>query len=268
MGLFQNFTIKDGDAITVPASPSYIKNLSASSASVNILPSPTGQVLASPGASSILGGVRPYETEINNQGSTVYATTNSNGIGTGMTITTTIVDRKIATAVISGGSNYAPGNIVNITLVDATSGLINGSLDGKTATSPGITGTFVARGLTAYTPSGGSGSGFNATFVISEVDGVLTISLYSIVSAGTGYKKDDVLYFGEYSQAFYWTLSDSDVSKIDSSQVEFELKNSNFTEADLMVVDVLEAGQISTMRASKFDTNEASDTAFLTMINK
>jgi len=269
MGLFQNFTIKDGDAISVPASPSYIKNLSAASASVNVWPSPTGQVLASPGASSIMGGIRPYETRIQTQASTTYSTTNSNGIGTGMTITTTIVDRKIATAAISGGTNYAPGNIVNITLANNTEvGAIWGSLQDFTETSPGISGSFTLSGLNSFGPTGGSGTTLGVVFNVASVGGVLTIQNFAIANGGTGYVVGDVLYFNEWSQNFYWTLSEADIQSITSSQVQFELQESNFTAEDISVINVLQAGEISTMRASKFTTNQVSDTAFLTMVNK
>ena len=268
MGLFQNITAKLGDGNQTPRAPSFLKNAEGASLIVEVWPSPTGQVVATPlDASSILGGVLPYETKIKNQVNTAYATTTS-GLGSGMVITTNIAENKFVSAVISTqGSLYAPGDVAQITLDTAVGG-ISGSLQGLTENSENITGTLTVQGVRSFGASGGSGSTFGCVFSVAEIDGVKTIQNFAIADEGSGYKAGDVLYFSEWSQSFYWTLTEEDIQIITSSQVRFELQESNFTDADLNVTTVLQPGELTNMRVSKFVIVEASNRTVLCMVNK
>ena len=269
MGIYENFIVQLTDGEQTPKTPSFLKNNEDASVVLTLRPSPTGQVVSvALATTSVLGGVQPYETRIVKQASTTYATTTS-GLGNGLSIITSVLENKLFSAVLAGANtDYAPGDLVRITLANASVSIIWGSLQGFTVNSSNINGTMALVGLKSFTPSGGSGTGFEAQFAVLKVDEALTISIWASVSGGTGYVVGDILYFNEWGQDFYWTLTGADVSSISSSQVAFQLQESNFTDANLSITTILQPGQITTMRASKFTAATASDVSILSMSNK
>lgn len=80
-------------------------------------------------------------------------------------------------------------------------------------TAGNITGTISNQGISNYTPTNGSGSGYNVTFAV--VNNV--INSEQLIASGSGYNAGDVLHFSTFGQNFYLTLVESNLTQTTSA---------------------------------------------------
>mgnify|MGYP003639206078 CR=1 FL=1 len=252
--MIKKYTQASADGVITLLSPAYIQSSEATGAiDLDLYPSPSSLITTIPYTLSTVN-IRAYDNlNFPTQDDTDYpVVASTGGLGTGMIIRTSVVSNRIAAAIIqTPGTNYSPGEVVQITM--SNEGKIFGDM--PTAQAQGrIQGYFATIGLKSFSATGGSGSGFQATFVITK--GI--INSYTITAPGTGYEVGDKLEFNEWGSDFSWTLGNADVSAA-PQQIYIDLDDSNFTSTDLAVNFVLLAGETTQFRCSKFKVNDASD---------